>query len=97
MPKARSPAPPKGTKTNGGRLWRDVLGKYELEQHELALLSPACMFPPVWRWTACAGWRHTPCVGYVRGSAPVGGKPQRIISIQAPKSSSRYGRTWLVE
>jgi hypothetical protein len=32
------PAPPKGTGVNGGKLWRDVLGKYELEEHELALL-----------------------------------------------------------
>ncbi len=32
------PAPPKGTGVNGAKLWRDVLGKYELEQHELALL-----------------------------------------------------------
>jgi hypothetical protein len=32
------PAPPAGTGVNGGKLWRDVLGRYELEQHELALL-----------------------------------------------------------
>ena len=32
------PGPPKGTKVNGGKLWRDVLSKYELEQHELGLL-----------------------------------------------------------
>lgn len=38
MTKPRVPAPPKGTKVNGAKLWRDVLGRYELEQHELALL-----------------------------------------------------------
>jgi hypothetical protein len=31
-------ATPRGTGLNGGKLWRDVLGKYELEEHELALL-----------------------------------------------------------
>lgn len=38
MTKSKTPTPPRGTKTNGAKLWRDVLGKYELEQHELALL-----------------------------------------------------------
>jgi hypothetical protein len=37
--RSQVPAPPKGTGRNGARLWRDVLGKYELEQHELALLG----------------------------------------------------------
>ncbi len=31
-------APPGGTGRNGAKLWRDVLSKYELEEHELALL-----------------------------------------------------------
>lgn len=35
------PPPPKGTGGNGSRLWADVLGKYELEEHELALLREA--------------------------------------------------------
>ena len=35
----KPPTPPKGTGPGGARLWRDVLGKYELEQHELALLT----------------------------------------------------------
>jgi len=30
-------APPRGTGVNGGKLWRNVLGQYELEEHELAL------------------------------------------------------------
>jgi hypothetical protein len=38
MTKPKLPAPPSGTGRNGAKLWRDVLGKYELEQHELALL-----------------------------------------------------------
>jgi hypothetical protein len=38
MSKKQIPAPPRGTGANGGKLWRDVLGKYELEEHELALL-----------------------------------------------------------
>jgi hypothetical protein len=38
MSKPRIPAPPKGTGVNGAKLWRDVLGQYELEEHELALL-----------------------------------------------------------
>jgi hypothetical protein len=32
------PAAPKGTGPSGTKLWRDVLSKYELEEHELALL-----------------------------------------------------------
>ncbi|WP_345892032.1 terminase [Mycolicibacterium sphagni] len=32
---------PKGTRAAGARLWRDVLTKYELEEHELALLREA--------------------------------------------------------
>jgi hypothetical protein len=39
MAKKQIPAPPKGTGVNGAKLWRDLLGKYEFEQHELALLS----------------------------------------------------------
>lgn len=34
-------APPKGTGPSGRALWNDVLGKYELEEHELALLREA--------------------------------------------------------
>lgn len=37
----RIPAPPTGTKASGRRLWRSVLGRYELEEHELALLREA--------------------------------------------------------
>lgn len=32
------PRPPSGTSASGRRLWTDVLDKYELEEHELALL-----------------------------------------------------------
>ena len=32
------PDPPSGTGPSGLALWRDVLGKYELEEHEVALL-----------------------------------------------------------
>jgi hypothetical protein len=39
MAKREVPAPPKGTRANGCKLWGDVLSKYELEQHELALLG----------------------------------------------------------
>lgn len=35
------PTPPPGTGKRGAALWRDVLGTYELEQHELALLHEA--------------------------------------------------------
>jgi hypothetical protein len=38
MSKPTLPAPPRGTGRNGGKLWRDILGKYELEEHEMALL-----------------------------------------------------------
>jgi hypothetical protein len=38
MAKNQIPATPRGTGPNGAKLWRDVLGKYELEEHELALL-----------------------------------------------------------
>jgi hypothetical protein len=37
MAKRQVPVP-RGTGVNGRKLWADVLGKYELEQHELALL-----------------------------------------------------------
>jgi hypothetical protein len=39
---AANPSPPKGTGPSGRALWRDVLSKYELEQHETALLIEAC-------------------------------------------------------
>lgn len=35
------PAPPEGTKAGGLQLWSTVLGDYELEEHELALLREA--------------------------------------------------------
>jgi hypothetical protein len=38
MAKKQIAAPPRGSGINGAKLWRDVLGKYELEEHELALL-----------------------------------------------------------
>jgi hypothetical protein len=38
MAKREVPGPPRGTRANGRKLWSDVLGRYELEQHELALL-----------------------------------------------------------
>lgn len=40
--KVRIPAPAKGIGPSGRELWRDVLSKYELEEHELALLREAC-------------------------------------------------------
>ena len=36
------PRPPRGLKAPGRRLWRDVQGKYELEEHETALLTEMC-------------------------------------------------------
>lgn len=38
MADPKVPRPPVGTGASGRRLWRDVLGSYELEEHELALL-----------------------------------------------------------
>ena len=38
MAKRKVPVPPVGTGLYGGRLWRDVLGRYELEAHEMGLL-----------------------------------------------------------
>lgn len=38
---SKVPAVPKGSGPSGSLLWRDILGKYELEQHELALLREA--------------------------------------------------------
>jgi hypothetical protein len=38
MAKKQIPGPPKGTGVNGARLWRDIVGRYELEEHEEALL-----------------------------------------------------------
>lgn len=37
----KTPPAPAGAKASGRRLWRDVLGKYELEEHEEALLREA--------------------------------------------------------
>jgi hypothetical protein len=36
------PRPPRGLKTAGRRLWNDIQGKYELEEHETALLTEMC-------------------------------------------------------
>jgi len=41
MTDAKIPRNPPGAKTAGKRLWRDVLVKYELEEHEMALLREA--------------------------------------------------------
>lgn len=41
MAAQKAPAPPKGTGPSGRALWRDVLGKYELERHEEVLLREA--------------------------------------------------------
>lgn len=38
MAAEKIPASPDGTGPGGRKLWRDVLAKYELEEHELALL-----------------------------------------------------------
>jgi hypothetical protein len=36
------PRPPVGLKTAGRKLWAEVQGAYELEQHETALLTEMC-------------------------------------------------------
>lgn len=41
MPRKLTPAPA-GSKAAGRRLWRAILEKYELEEHELELLRQAC-------------------------------------------------------
>jgi hypothetical protein len=41
MAKAAVPCAPKGAGASGLALWRDVLGKYDLEEHEMALLREA--------------------------------------------------------
>lgn len=38
MAKTQTPGPPRGTRVNGAKLWRDVTSRYVLEEHELALL-----------------------------------------------------------
>ncbi len=35
---SRLPSPPRGTAKPGRELWRSVLGQFDLEEHELALL-----------------------------------------------------------
>ncbi len=37
----RLPAPPRGTAAGGRRLWRDLLARYEFDEHELAVLREA--------------------------------------------------------
>lgn len=39
MAKSQIPAPPREAGPSGRALWNDVLGKYELEIHELGLLT----------------------------------------------------------
>ncbi|HWY01249.1 MAG TPA: terminase [Mycobacterium sp.] len=39
--KPKVPPVPRGTGANGAKLWREILGNYELQQHELALLTEA--------------------------------------------------------
>ncbi len=41
MPDSPVPAPPRGTRAAGRRLWRAVLEGWELQEHELALLRQA--------------------------------------------------------
>ncbi len=41
MPGSPVPAPPRGTEAAGRRLWRAVLGEFELAEHELSLLRQA--------------------------------------------------------
>lgn len=39
---ARAPRVPKSLGPEGRRLWRQVTGEYDLDEHELALLRAAC-------------------------------------------------------
>lgn len=38
----KTPRPPTGLRASGRALWRAVLGDYELDEHETALLREAC-------------------------------------------------------
>lgn len=42
MPDPKIPRAPAGAGPSGRRLWADVLGKYELEEHETAILTEMC-------------------------------------------------------
>lgn len=42
MPESKTPSAPKGLAATGRRLWRAILADYELEQHELLVLTEAC-------------------------------------------------------
>ena len=37
----RPPAPPRGVGVGGARLWRELLARYEFEEHELVILRQA--------------------------------------------------------
>ncbi len=37
----KPPGPPRGTKAGGRRLWKSVVTKFDLDEHELALLREA--------------------------------------------------------
>lgn len=39
---SKIPAPPKGLKATGRRIWTDVLSEFELSEHEHAMLREAC-------------------------------------------------------
>lgn len=41
-PRPRPPAPPKGTGTSGKKLWKAVHDDWQLEPHEVTLLTEAC-------------------------------------------------------
>jgi hypothetical protein len=41
MTRGKAPAAPAGTGAGGRRLWRDVTGRFDLSEHELALLREA--------------------------------------------------------
>ena len=42
MSGGKGPAAPAGTGPGGRRLWRDITGRFDLSEHELALLREAC-------------------------------------------------------
>lgn len=42
MSDSKVPKAPAGSRASGCRMWSDVLGRYDLEEHELALLREMC-------------------------------------------------------
>lgn len=103
MPKLKIPVPPRGTGRNGGKLWRDVLGRYELEQHEMALLREirqSCGHEPAPRGAGTC-MQHVRRVSALENPTNAARRPSIISAVSRTKSGDLLwdpqagGELWL--